>query len=401
MKKISIIFSVLAFSFSTLFAQQINVYCLFYEQTGEFNGNNQLVVLDNTTGDMTSLGIIPGLAAIAVGSSTFDQFNNRYIFWGISNSYQQKIYHIDIANAFIANNVSSANTPPGELQYDLQYDKVYGFVNSQLQEVDIFSGVATTVGTYSSIQVYPVGSSTFDSNNSHYIIVGVNGSGLMTLYTIDVNTGAIVYSADLDNLGNIAVTSLHFDVQTNTLYGLYRNIADSETFWVSMNQETGEITYISLVPELSATYSGIAVGSSTYSQNARSMVFIGVTNGQKQLFTLDALTGDITQAVPFEDQVIELEVNNTSFANSFYNKLSNTTPVNVESITVAPNPATNLLSVNLPSNKSIQLLDTSGKLIRTFENHQGQLDISSLSSGAYWIVAKEENTIFRALFFKE
>lgn len=401
MKKTLTTFSVFVLFLPLLFAQQINVYGLFYEPTGEFSGNNQLVVLDNTTGDMTSLGIISGLSAVAVGSSTFDQFNNRYIFWGVSNSYQQKIYHIDIASALIANSVSFGDSAPGELQYDLQYDKVYGFGNSRLQEVDIFSGVTTTVGTYGAIEVYPVGSSTFDSNNSHYIIVGVNGSGLMTLYTIDVNTGAVVYSPDLGNLSDIGVSSLHFDVQNNTLYGLYRDIANLEMYWVSINQETGDITYIALVPELSTIYSGIAVGSSTYSQNFQSMVFIGVVNGQKKLLTLDALTGEITQEIPFENQAIELEINNTSFANTFYNKLSNTTSVNVKSISIAPNPASDLLRVNLPNNQPIQLLDTSGKLIRTFENHQGQLDISSLSSGAYYLVAKEGNTIFKSTFIKE
>ncbi len=401
MKKTLTTFLILTLSFSIIFAQQINVYGLFYEQTGEFSGNNQLVVLDNTTGDMTSLGIISGLSAVAVGSSTFDQFNNRYIFWGISDSYQQKIYHLDIAGALIANSVPFENTPPGELEYDLQYDKVYGFGNSRLQEVDIFSGATTTVGTYGAIQVYPIGSSTFDSNNSHYIIVGVNSSGLMTLYTIDVNTGAIVYSPDLDSLSNIGVTALHFDVQNNTLYGLYRDIAASETYWVSFNQETGDVTYISLVPELSTSNSGIVVGSSTYSQNAQSMIFIGVVNGQKQLFTLDALTGAITQAVPFDNQVIELEINNTSFANSFYNKLSNTASVNVKSIRIAPNPATNFLTVDLPNNQSIELIDASGKLIRIFENHQGRLNISTLSSGAYWLVAKDGNTVFKSLFVKE
>lgn len=401
MKKTLTTFLLLTFSFSVLFAQQINIYGLFYEQTGEFSGNTQLVVLDNTTGDMTALGVISNLMAVGVGSSTFDQFNNRYIFWGINNSYQQKIYHIDIADALIANNVSFDNSPPGELEYDLQYDKVYGFGNSQLEEVNIFSGERTTVGTYAAIEVYPVGSSTFDSNNSHYIIVGVNASGLMTLYTIDVNTGAIVFSPDLDNLGNIGVSSLHFDVQNNTLYGLYRNIADAETYWVSIHQETGDITYISLIPELSTTYSGIVVGSSTYSQNTQSMVFIGVANGQKQLFTLDALSGDITQAVPFENQVIELEINNTSFANNFYNKLSSIQSVDIKSISVTPNPATNLLSVDLPNSQAIDLIDASGKLIRTFENHQGQLDISTLSSGAYYLVAKEGNTVFKSIFIKE
>jgi len=255
----------------------------------------------------------------------------------------------------------------------------------------------TTVGTYGSITGYALGSSTFDSNISHYIIVGVGSNGSKTLYTIDVNTGAVVYSS---NLGSIGMSALHFDVQSNTLYGLYP-IADGSTYWVSINQQTGEITYISLVPELSTMTSGIVVGSSTYSQNTQSMVFIGVNGSQKQLFTLDALTGTITQDVPFENQVIELEVNNTSFANNFYNKLSNTTSVNAKNITVTPNPATNLLNVNLPNNQPIQLLDTSGKLIRTFENHQGQLNISTLSSGAYWLVAKEGNTILKSLFIKE
>jgi len=65
MKKTITTFSILVLSFPILFAQQINVYGLFYEQTGEF-GNTQLVSLDNTTGDMISLGLISGLMAISV-----------------------------------------------------------------------------------------------------------------------------------------------------------------------------------------------------------------------------------------------------------------------------------------------------------------------------------------------
>lgn len=55
-----------------------------------------------------------------------------------------------------------------------------------------------------------------------------------------------------------------------------------------------------------------------------------------------------------------------------------------QTMSIFPNPATNQINLNIPMRASFQIIDLTGKVITT-ENYSGNIDVSNLSSGVYFI----------------
>ncbi len=416
-------FPILLFLFLSFFsnAQTTDLYGLWFEQTGEMMdtfitaygdtiiepngfpiGNNHLVDIDENTGIQTSQGIVPDLNGIVLGSSTFDHFNKRFIFWGVDDQNIRRIYNLDVSNGFIVNNAPLASlAPPIELEYDLKEDILYGYSNSKIYSVDLLTGAQTLVGSYPTIQAVVAGSSTFDSNLGHYIVLGADGAGGKSLYTIDMKSGAIVYSAPIP-VGYLA--ELQFDVSTNTVYGMHKPTLSSQTvYWSSIDQQTGVITDILLIPQMSTYNAGVGLGTSTYHQATQSfMAFVSSPANGRQLLILNALTGQVTSAAPLLENFVELECDNTEFANAYYNKINTglESPV-VAQFEVFPNPTNELLTVDLSNDFAIELYAASGQLLKVFRQHNGALSVADLASGIYLLRAENEGQVFQAKFVKE
>jgi len=201
-----------AVSVSNINAQNIDIYALWFEITanpddGFIQGNQHLVQLDPFTGQFSSIGIIPDVNAILVGSSTFDQRNSRYLFRGRTElSDSTYLYNASVndasltANPYLTENVI-------EWEYDLRRNMLYGlkFVqtgqlydtllvvdsvtmqvdtiltptglpqgNEYLVSLDLNTGENEEISFIDGVTGISLNSSTFNSNDGQYIFIGVD-----------------------------------------------------------------------------------------------------------------------------------------------------------------------------------------------------------------------------------
>lgn len=71
---------------------------------------------------------------------------------------------------------------------------------------------------------------------------------------------------------------------------------------------------------------------------------------------------------------------------------------------VLPNPVTTSLSIDLPNNQSVlavELLNAEGKILRTYAQFEGKMDVSTLKRGVYLLHIKGEETASIVRFVKE
>ncbi len=89
------------------------------------------------------------------------------------------------------------------------------------------------------------------------------------------------------------------------------------------------------------------------------------------------------------DEIIQaIKINLGDVANSV-------AAVNLQKVTISPNPASNLVTVNAAANSSIQIIDISGKVLitETMNNNSKTINIETLSSGVYFIQVTTGNNI--------
>lgn len=205
-------------------------------------------------------------------------------------------------------------------------DTTYELFNAQnsLVGVDLNDGSVGDTYPIAGTEAILVNSSTFNSNEGHYIYLGQDQDFNTRLYTINTVTGDIVHNP-ISDLGN---AELHYDNILNNLYGLGRTNpgasydpfdpfggpTDSLALY-EIDQVTGEKTIVAIYPEADA----LVLGGSAYIADSSQFVFSGVSfNGPKRMYVTDVVTGEIISDTPFTENYVELQVNNYEFSQKLY-----------------------------------------------------------------------------------
>ena len=128
--------------------------------------------LDGSTSIALSTNSLIGVAA---GATTYDQMNSRYICWGYDNQSNQNLYVMDLAN--LQTEINPFNSEQAiEMEYDLQNQKTYGLwwdgSAERFGEVDLSTGLVSSISTLPGVEAVAIGNSTFDSNSGKYIFIG-------------------------------------------------------------------------------------------------------------------------------------------------------------------------------------------------------------------------------------
>jgi hypothetical protein len=170
---------------------------------------------------------------LGLGSSTFDANENRYFFMGIDQSFQDRLFVVDIASgAILANPLINevASEQVRFFQYDIVSDRLlalqtetdFSDFNPQWQayyervflvEVDPFSGVSTKLSEQSFWEGYlsgiAVGGVAFDQENQLLFIHAASASEGKRLLTLDAESGEL--------LNSIEPAHLYLEIQCDNL----------------------------------------------------------------------------------------------------------------------------------------------------------------------------------------
>ncbi|RYZ50077.1 MAG: T9SS type A sorting domain-containing protein [Sphingobacteriales bacterium] len=203
---------------------------------GSLNASAQteyLVTIDPVTGVFTKVKDIPGVHWVMMGSTTYDSDNHRYVFKG---SADQASWHLFTIDAVTGNTVSSPTYPAASgtssgtvhrLQYDHAMQKYFGLTwnNDENQEflveVDPVTGFYTQVGAVQGLS--SLSKASYDEAHHRFMVVGPDFGGIWHLYSIDVNTAAVVSSPTFPELSSPTknVIEFQYDNASEILYALH------------------------------------------------------------------------------------------------------------------------------------------------------------------------------------
>jgi len=332
-------------------AQDINIYGLWWEPIVNNNdtidpyygipdGNEHLVQINPLTGQFTSIGIIPNVNAVNLGSSTFDHNNGRYIFRGReAGSTASNLYSVNVDDASLESNPTLTENVI-EWEYDLRNSKLYGlkFIetgqlydtaivdlgygyidtvitpiglpegNEYLVSLDLNTGENTIIGFIDGVTLVSLNSSTYNSNNGTYIFVGKDTTNVVKLYSIDVATGNVISNPEFTAYNYF---ELEYNNVTDKLYAVQSNSGNLKFGELDLN--TANFTSLNELSFLSG--GGVALGSTVMDQNTGLYIFTGVVSGNKSIYAIETASGTLVNTSPITENINEWEVDNyTNFA---------------------------------------------------------------------------------------
>jgi len=373
------------------------------------SGNTEIVLSSNS------------LIGVAAGASTYDQQNRRYICWGFDTQNNQQLYVMDLDDLETTSTPFSA-TQAIEMEYDLQTQKAYGLwwdgSAEHFGEIDLNTGLVSSIAILPGVEAVAIGNSTFDSNTGTYIFIGVD-TNQYKLYSIDAATGAILNAPTIWQ-NDDRYSALEFNNQNGgKLYGLYQdtdydNYSQTyQAYYTDLRLAEIDLTtgVSTVIDPQSAVVSGFipgyALGGLCFDQQTQTYI-VGVQNetgGYLKLVDTSNANVIASTAISNDNYFYELQVDNYSFANAFYNlSASNPNAANaseaIVDLKIYPNPALNHFTLEAAERiERYTIYSTHGAIVKQATvTNDFRVQIDNLASGAYFIVVTTAKGVARKQF---
>jgi hypothetical protein len=361
-----------------------------------------VVTINPFTGSTTFVLSTNSLIAVAAGASTYDQQNSRYICWGIDNQNNENLYVMDLDNSQTESNLFSS-VQAVEMEYDLRSQKTYGLwwdgSAEHFGEIDLLTGLVSSISILPGVEAVAIGNSTFDSNSGNYIFIGQEANQYK-LYTIDSETGVIINSPIIWQDG-VTYSALEFNNQSGgKLYGLFRDINYDDyspvygTYYTDLrlaeiDLETGNSTIIDpQISVISGYLPGYAIGGLCFDQQTQTYIIRVQNETGNYLKLVSVYNSNIIASTEIsnENYFYELQVDNFSFAVDAYNlSATNSNEENdLNNFKIYPNPTSSYIHISYDVELEVILFDVLGKEInRGF--YKDKVDVSYLDKGVYFL----------------
>lgn len=159
----------------------------------EITQQERFVKTDLSTGAVTTVSVLRGVKAVALGASALDDDAGRYYFVGYDTNDAARLYRIELSTGNILSQNLLTNTLY-ELEYDVSQKKLLALHRANLQsppqlvEVDTVTGSASPIVDITSLNGqfsgFSIGAVVFDQNSHTYIFRGLN-SNTDSIYFVD------------------------------------------------------------------------------------------------------------------------------------------------------------------------------------------------------------------------
>lgn len=385
---------------------------LIYSQT------EYLVTVNPTNCSFGIINSIPDIHYIAIypNFTTFDEVNKRYILKGKDFQNNLKLYTINALTGETLYNPGfpiedSSEDNLVEFQYDNTGNKLYALHWNSVEQTEYLASLNLETGQYNVVHALPVKDpqtivpqytyrrfSTFNKNQQNYIFSGADLNGVKKLFTVDVNTGNILYAPNFPILSDASdlLCELQFDNASNNLYGIYLDVSEAKFYLVTINQQNGQYNIVCTIPDVLSL--DTSNGYSVFDETNRKFIFHGLSSNGWKLFSVNVETGatstiDFFPELPSNDNVIELQMDNTS--GILYGLHWKNNNLGIDSnektkIVISPNPASNgkcMIKLDkIYSEIKIEIYNSLGQMIKTetkLNVDQLNTNIDDLSSGIY------------------
>ena len=396
-------------------AQEGSIYGFYRESGSPPDDFLVLAQMDPVTGSFSELDTIYQVYAYGLASSTFDQTNQHYIFKGLDNSNFMRLISRDVVEnttAFAPENNVTAN----DFQYDMNNQILYALGNyvvdsilidtlnggtymyefaTRLMAVNVETGDAVELNQMPNLRAFPVGNSTFDSNNGRYIVSGFDSTYTTTIFEVDAQTGAILAETPVILDAGEALNELEYNNDDNTLYGIYRQTTSGFMAIASVDMESGEIAVMDEIADGFA----FTPGASVFDQMNQQFIFYYLNDAnQTRLLVYDVSEELEISNIPLEGYFTEIEVDNSAYATLKYGTTSVEDPhAGNKALQVFPNPAVSEFSVFCEDKFStIKVYDLTGKEVYKSTcalRNQELISSNEFDPGIYFVRVENGNKV--------
>jgi gliding motility-associated-like protein len=318
-----------------------------------------LVTVNPATGNYTKVDSINGIRWVSAPNfSTIDENHNQFILVGSPPDFSST-YLLSL-NQTTGAIINSPSFPPTNRVLNALYSNslniLYGVQAIAgvfyLVTINVTTGAITQINTLSGLAGLGSGAIALNDNIHEITFVGF-GSGGLSIITVDLLTGSILFQPSIVT----GMQELQYDNLSNSLYGVYTS--GTQHSLVNINITNGIYSIVSNLPSMAS----IETGSSTYDNNNHQYIFAAAETGANDsLYVVNTSTGNI-----FSSALVDKESNNPTQGNVVEYRYDNSSgilyalhwePVTPLGCSVI---STGTLSAIVCPNTSYQLL--SGKLV--------------------------------------
>jgi len=290
-------------------------------------GTQNFVQLNTETGLIETISILDDVSAINFNSSTFNQRDRVYSFLGRITNNEDRIFTVDAPTGNYIDYPVLANLPT-ELNFDLRNGINYGFERMNtatgydefdwqifLATFDAVTGSKTLIGEIDSLEAIYIDGSAINSNEGLFYFIGKDKTNTTFLYTLLLEDASIIQKVVINN--DVNYLGLVYDNQNEELIAIHQN----NNQLVEIDPTTAMHTTITDFVFSNGTIDVFLGGTPLYDQASSTYLFVArYENSQElRLISIHVETGDLIFDPVLNETVIELQVDNSTFARRFYN----------------------------------------------------------------------------------
>jgi len=340
------------------------------------------------------------LTSYAFATSGFSDYSGQYHISGLGASGMGRL-------SFNTYNNNSTFAPGSILSNVTEFDMSTGIMYKLV--IDTYNMVFVVANTMNTNKDSIVGSFVepnliglladaicFDANKGIIYHIGVNqnkSKDLYAMYVRDTNIISFIFTkTPIVSEESSVFSSIQFDNVNNKIYGLRGNFDSASNYLgsdiVEINSENGTVTVKKSINQ----FQNFVASTSCFDQNTSTFMIIGVDdNYGSKMIAYNTLTDSLVIGyVP--SGVSELACINTRFAQVKYGAPSGVKKISrVEPISLYPNPAVDMLYINLPNNGlennlQLELINMMGETVYKdkIDQVQTEFHISGLKPGIYF-----------------
>lgn len=405
---------------------------LFFTVNGLKAQTEYIVRANPLNGNISKTKSIQGIRYLQ-SSPAYNENTKEYTFIGTFQPGQSPSYLLTL-NSVSGNIISSPAILNSSSIISLRYSKSTGILYGLVSQNGVVSlaTVNTISGTYAIIQNIPgiggAGGFTIDEANQRLYLKAVDNNIGHALYTIDLNTGNIIYRAATQN-----INALVYSNTTQKICGIKNRIGttpgSSINSFVTVDPITGIVNSIHDLPGISV-YGG---DHETINETSQIYFFGGTdaaTPGLAYLYSININTGDILSKVLIpssgiidRDNLVFFRFdNNMGILNALFWEAHThlppppppSLPVNDSSCTIElktklyPNPIVNTLIVEKNPTKckvSLSLYNILGQLVisnKEINDGHNEIQLRYLYSGFYFYrFTSGKSFLLKGMVFKK
>jgi len=359
--------------------------------------------------DPSSLVVHPtNLQSYVYGSSVYDAWNGNYYLTGELTNSGFGLFSFNSMTKEQGFNTFSSFSSITEI--DMGTAKIYtltmeGPDTIRVNEYDIATGNTILLGVVSEpgLQGIITEATGFDSNHGILYYVGFSGNSQRLLYAINVRDQMFNYTTiPLTTPSSyISLTCINYDNLNDKLYGL---MTTYDSTWAFGANSVAEIDYItgnvSELGELTGI-TGYVGGSSSFDQLSGSFLLVGIdTSSSIQMIVFNTYNSSfVTGYIP--DGVSEIVCDNYAYARSVYTSSDGDIALQGR-LKVFPIPAMDQLSVELPFQGELRIIDSHGRIVfsQATNDLRPVISLAGFPAGLYIIESRNAEQISRARFIK-